>query len=181
MSVGKIISISDLNVEVLTNNAKIKNLDVLTTVCNGKEYRFEVAKVSGNRVSAIPFASVIGLKKGLDVELVEGGLQIEYSDQILGKMFDSYGGLLDHKTIENPATRNVYAKNLALSEIDYIGAILWTGIKVVDFFAPYSEVSGPNIFGTGRYGIRKDGGIKIYVENAALTEHHATFTWITDD
>lgn len=52
---------------------------------------------------------------------------------------------------------------------------------VVDFFAPYSEVSGSNIFGTGRYGIRKDGGIKIYVENAAWTERHATFTWITDD
>lgn len=52
---------------------------------------------------------------------------------------------------------------------------------VVDFFAPYSEVSGPNIFGTGRYGIGKDGGIKIYVENAVWTERHATFTWITDD
>lgn len=52
---------------------------------------------------------------------------------------------------------------------------------VVDFFAPYSEVVGPNIFGTGRYGIGKDGGIKIYVENAAFTERHAAFTWITDD
>lgn len=52
---------------------------------------------------------------------------------------------------------------------------------VMDFFAPYSEVSGPYIFGTGRYGIGKDGGIKIYVENAAFTERHATFTWITDD
>ena len=52
---------------------------------------------------------------------------------------------------------------------------------VMDFFAPYSEVSEPNIFGTGRYGIGKDGGIKIYVENAAWTERHATFTWITDD
>lgn len=52
---------------------------------------------------------------------------------------------------------------------------------VMDFFAPYSEVSGPNIFGTGRYNIGKDGGIKIYVENAAWTERHATFTWITDD
>lgn len=52
---------------------------------------------------------------------------------------------------------------------------------VMDFFAPYSEVSGPNIFGTGRYGIGKDGGIKIYVENAGWTERHATFTWITDD
>lgn len=52
---------------------------------------------------------------------------------------------------------------------------------VVNFFAPYSEVVGPNIFGTGRYGIGKDGGIKIYVENAAFTERHAAFTWITDD
>lgn len=52
---------------------------------------------------------------------------------------------------------------------------------VVDFFAPYSEVIGYNIFGTGRYGIGKDGGIKIYVENAAWTERHAAFTWITDD
>ncbi|WP_378958334.1 hypothetical protein [Mediterraneibacter gnavus] len=52
---------------------------------------------------------------------------------------------------------------------------------VVDFFAPYSEVVGSNIFGTGRYGIGKDGGIKIYVENAVWTERHATFTWITDD
>lgn len=52
---------------------------------------------------------------------------------------------------------------------------------VVDFFAPYSEVVGSNIFGTGRYGIGKDGGIKIYVENAACTERHAAFTWITDD
>lgn len=52
---------------------------------------------------------------------------------------------------------------------------------VVDFFAPYSEVVGSNIFRTGRYGIGKDGGIKIYVENAAWTERHAAFTWITDD
>lgn len=52
---------------------------------------------------------------------------------------------------------------------------------VMDFFAPYSEVSGSYIFGTGRYGIGKDGGIKIYVENATFTERHATFTWITDD
>lgn len=52
---------------------------------------------------------------------------------------------------------------------------------VTDFFAPYSEATGPYIFGTGRYGIGKDGGIKIYVENAAFTERHAAFTWITDD
>ncbi len=163
MNVGKIISISDLNVEVLVDKAKVKNRDVLTTLCNGKEYKFEVAKVNGNRISAIPFASVIGLKKGLDVELVEGGLQVEYSDQILGRMFDSYGGLLDHTTIDSEDTRNVYEKNLVLSEIEYSGEILWTGIKVVDFFAPMQKGFKMGLLGGA--GVGKTVLIKELIHN----------------
>lgn len=52
---------------------------------------------------------------------------------------------------------------------------------VMDFFAPYSEVSGPKYIWNGKIRYRKRWGIKIYVENAGWTERHATFTWITDD
>lgn len=52
---------------------------------------------------------------------------------------------------------------------------------VFDIYAPYSEVSGSSIFGTGRYIIGKDGGITIYVNNPNWTERLATFTWITDN
>lgn len=52
---------------------------------------------------------------------------------------------------------------------------------VFDIYAPYSEVSGSSIFGTGRYIIGKDGGITIYVNNPNWTERLATLTWITDN
>ena len=52
---------------------------------------------------------------------------------------------------------------------------------VFDIYAPYSEVSGSSIFGTGRYIIGKDGGITIYVNNPNFTERLTTLTWITDD
>lgn len=52
---------------------------------------------------------------------------------------------------------------------------------VFDIYAPYSEVSSSSIFGTGRYLIEKDGGIRIYVNNPNWTERHATLTWITED
>lgn len=52
---------------------------------------------------------------------------------------------------------------------------------VFDIYAPYSEMSGSSIFGTGRYLIGKDGGITIYVNNPNWTERHLSTTWITED
>lgn len=52
---------------------------------------------------------------------------------------------------------------------------------VFDIYAPYSEISGSWIFGTGRYLIGKDGGITIYVNNPNWTERHLSTTWITED
>lgn len=52
---------------------------------------------------------------------------------------------------------------------------------VFDIYAPYNEVSGSSIFGTGRYLIGKDGGITIYVNNPNWTERHLSTTWITED
>lgn len=52
---------------------------------------------------------------------------------------------------------------------------------VFDIYAPYSEVSGSSIFGTGRYIIGSDGGITIFVENPNWTERLLSITWVTDD
>ncbi len=65
--VGKIISISDLNVTVLASGAQVKNRDILYSDWNGRVDRYEVNEVRGNVVSCIPLGSVIGLKKGLDL------------------------------------------------------------------------------------------------------------------
>lgn len=99
--VGKIIGISELNVKILLYNQEIKIRDVLSCEFEGKFYKFEVVEIESNIAHAIPFKRVAGLKKGIDVEFEEGGLQIEYSDEILGKVFDPFGENIDEKTFDS--------------------------------------------------------------------------------
>lgn len=161
--VGKIISISELNVSILVNDEKVKYHDILYAVNNGKRIEFEVAEEDGKVVSAIPFQSVVGLKKGIDVFKAPRGLEIQYSDEILGKVFDSYGNLIDDNKIENISTKNVYSRNVSLEEINLKGGILWTGIKVLDFFAPMQK--GYKMGLLGGAGVGKTVLIKELINN----------------
>jgi F-type H+/Na+-transporting ATPase subunit beta len=163
VKVGKIISISELNVQVLLSNKTIKNNDILFVDINGTRHRFEINEVHGNIAFAIPFDSVIGLKKGMELENEEGGLQIQYSDEILGKVFNSYGELIDGNKIEKVEKKNVYSRNLTFSEIDISGDIMWTGIKVLDFFAPMQKGFKMGLLGGA--GVGKTVLIKELINN----------------
>lgn len=96
-SIGKIIEISELNVKVLLYTQEVEIRDILHCEFEGQTYRFEVVEIDSNIAVSVPFKSVNGLKKGLDVDLEEGGLQIEYSDKILGKIYDSYGNIINRE------------------------------------------------------------------------------------
>jgi len=163
MKVGKIISVSNMRIEVLLEYNKIKIRDIISTELGGTVRKFEIARIDGNIAMAIPFDNTIGLKRGLEVYLEEGGLQIQYSDEILGKVFDSYGNLIDGKTIEKVVTKNVYERNMDLSEIDIEGEILWTGIKVLDFFAPMQKGFKMGLLGGA--GVGKTVLIKELINN----------------
>ncbi len=54
-------------------------------------------------------------------------------------MFNSYGDLIDGTQIKQAKTRNVYDKKLSIKDININGDVLWTGIKVIDFFAPLQK------------------------------------------
>ncbi|MBE5856035.1 MAG: F0F1 ATP synthase subunit beta [Lachnospiraceae bacterium] len=162
-AVGKIISVSELNIQVLINDEKIKYRDILYTNSKGRRIEFEVVEEDGNVISAIPFQNVVGLKKGLDVYKAEHGLEIQYNDEILGKVFDSYGKLLDDSQIEEVHKRNVYNRNLTLEEINLNGGILWTGIKVLDFFAPMQKGFKMGLLGGA--GVGKTVLIKELIHN----------------
>lgn len=162
--IGKVIAISELNVSVLLNpGEKAKYHDILYVQSRGKKIRLEVAEVDGSVVRAIPFENVVGMKKGLEVFRESTGLEIQYNDEILGKVFDSYGELLDESTIREKKTRNVYSRNLTLEEISMNGGILWTGIKVLDFFAPMQKGFKMGLLGGA--GVGKTVLIKELINN----------------
>lgn len=163
-SVGKIVSVSDLNVKVLLSNNDVEIKDILYYQDENKyTHRFEVVEMDYNMALAIPFESVNGVRKGIDLYRQEGGLQIEYSDKILGKMFSSYGDLIDGNKIRVHKTKNVYDKKLSIKDIDINGDVLWTGIKVIDFFAPLQK--GYKMGLIGGAGVGKTVLIKELINN----------------
>lgn len=163
MKTGKIISISNMRIEILLDNNKLKLGDIVSAQTGNITHRFEIARINGNIAMAIPFENVIGLTKGLEVSLEAGGLQIEYSDQILGKVFDSYGKLIDGNTMTSSITKNIYERNLKLNEVNIDGDILWTGIKVIDFFAPMQKGFKMGLLGGA--GVGKTVLIKELINN----------------
>lgn len=163
MKIGKIISVSNMRVEILLEYNKIKLRDIVSTKLGEVIHKFEIAKIEGNIAMAIPFENTVGLKRGLEVTLQDGGLQIQYSDEILGKVFDSYGNLIDGKVIESVTTKNIYERNMQLSEIDIEGDVLWTGIKVLDFFAPMQKGFKMGLLGGA--GVGKTVLIKELINN----------------
>ena len=163
MSLGRIIAVSSMRVEILLSDTDVRVKDIVQTVNSEHKNRFEIAQIAGNLAIAVPFDSVIGLTRGVEVERVDGGLRTEYSDEILGKVFDSYGRLIDGNVIENPHTKNVYERNMSLKEINTDGQILWTGIKVLDFFAPMQKGFKMGLLGGA--GVGKTVLIKELIHN----------------
>lgn len=161
--IGKVIAISELNVRVLVEEGKIHIRDVLCTEIRGKRVAFEVAEEDGNMVSAIPLHSVVGLKKGAPIYKMEDNLSMQYNEELLGKVFDAYGELMDDKTIEKAERRSIYDRTISMEEINVNGGNFWTGIKVLDFFAPMQKGFKMGLLGGA--GVGKTVLIKELIHN----------------
>ena len=176
--IGKIIAISELNVKIfLYDDKKVKIKDILKTTLNNSTYYFEVSSIDDSIITAIPFDSVIGLRKGMEVEKDKSSLNIEYSDASIGRVFNSYGGHIDGMDLKSVKQRGVYDRNLSLEEVDINGEILWTGIKVIDFFAPIRKGFKMGLLGGA--GVGKTVLIKELIHNVYMTlQSNAVFVGV---
>lgn len=164
MLVGKIISISDIRVNVYRlEDVEIKIGDVLRSEVGDKEYEFEVAEINGNEIVCVALKLVIGLSKGIDVFKKNDGLEVEYSEKILGRVFNAYGEPIDGKPVDSIQTKSIDSKSLKLDEISVNNEILWTGIKVIDFFAPIAKGFKMGLLGGA--GVGKTVVIKELINN----------------
>ena len=162
--VGKIVAVSELNVQVLVDpSKKVQLRDILYVDYKGKRYIFEAEEAERSVIHALPFQNIAGLRKGLEVWRADEGLSMQYNDEILGKVFYAYGNLLDESQIVETNTRGVYDRKLDLKEINVNGGNLWTGIKVLDFFAPMQK--GYKMGFLGGAGVGKTVLIKELIHN----------------
>ena len=173
MVVWKIISIYDISVEVILSDDSIKIGDILKTH-DDKNYSFEVVTINNVSATCISLDSTRGLKKGTEVIKVSDGIEIEYSDRILGRVINSYGIPIDNKPIESIAKRNIAHDTVTLKDVDVTADILWTGIKVIDFFAPLQKGFRMGLLGGA--GVGKTVLIKELIHNVySSINAHAVF------
>lgn len=134
MIVGKIIAISDVSIKIILSSNELKVGDLLKTE-DGK-YEFQVVNINSIEATCITLNSNHGLKKGAKLLKKASGILMEYSDNVIGRVFDSYGNVIDGKTFES--IKKVASKNdtVSLENLDLDDQPLWTGIKIIDFFAP---------------------------------------------
>ena len=138
MEVGKIISIFEISVEVVVSDNTIKIGDVLEAKDNSK-YRFEVIEITNTTALCISLNSTRRLKKGTIVKKVDDGLKMEYSDAMMGRVFDAYGELLDNKEFKSIKKKYISNNTVSMKDLNVESSILKTGIKVIDFFAPMQK------------------------------------------
>ena len=162
MVVGKIISIFDISVEVILSDNLVKIGDILTVEDN-PDYSFEVVTINNVSATCISLGTTRGLKKGVSVVKKNDGIVIEYSDKIMGRIFDSYGTPIDNSNIDSVNKRNINHAPVTLKEVDVNAPILWTGIKVIDFFAPLQKGFRMGLLGGA--GVGKTVLIKELIHN----------------
>ena len=176
MVVGKIISIFDISIEVVLNGNNIKVGDILE-VEGDSNYRFEVVEISNTSAICISLETTRGLKKGASVTLVSSGIHVEYSDNVLGRVFNSYGSVIDKKEFNSITTKRVDHPTTTLKELNIESEILWTGIKVIDFFAPLQKGFKMGLLGGA--GVGKTVLIKEIIHNVYTSlNSNAVFTGI---
>ena len=162
MVVGKIISIFDISIEVILSSDTVKIGDILTAQDN-KEYAFEVVSINNVSATCISLYSTRGLQKGAAVVKTGDGLEFEYSDKILGRIFNSYGTPVDGAKFDSINKRAVLHPAVSIKDIDVNAGILWTGIKVIDFFAPLQKGFRMGLLGGA--GVGKTVLIKELIHN----------------
>ena len=138
--IGEVIAVSNINIKVFVkDNKNIKLNDILCIDNNGKKHLMEVVEIDSKILTCIPFSSVICISKGLPVYFYSNGLEMEYSDNVLNHTFSSYGDILNGDNYTSVKKRSVYTKTLDLKTISINQEIMWTGIKVIDFFTPIAK------------------------------------------
>lgn len=162
-AVGRLVSVSSLKVEIFLEDPSVSIKELVYVEKSGKKFWFEISEIDGSVASAICFGQTKGLVRGMEVYSVRDSIRAPYDDAILGHVFSPYGNTIDRTDVGNIHTRNIYDKSLAMSEIIIDGDILWTGIKVLDFFAPMRKGFKMGLLGGA--GVGKTVLIKELIHN----------------
>lgn len=115
-----------------------------------------VSQIGGNVVRGIAFDSTRGLKRGMTVVSDGKSIQVPLGRQLLGRMFNVRGEIIDKKgSMENSGSleySTIYHKPEALTRYVTSRDIFETGIKAIDLLSPLERGGRAGLFGGAGVG-----------------------------
>lgn len=162
MQIGKIITINDISIEIILSSNDLKIGDILE-VENNDKYVFEVVEINNVSATCLSLYSTRGLQKGSIVIKKSSHLEVEYSDKILGRVFNSYGEIIDGLPFESKKKVSVDNPTVSVKDVKVDNDPLWTGIKIIDFFSPLQKGFKMGLLGGA--GVGKTVLIKELIHN----------------
>ncbi|WNY59247.1 flagellar protein export ATPase FliI [Borreliella burgdorferi] len=144
--VGRVQKIKGLLVESLGPQCAIGDL-CLIDQRNGKKVCAEVLGFNGPYVSLMAYEGFSGIEVGNKVYSLNKGLEINLSDELLGRVIDSLGRPIDNKGsfLNNSYKELIFEKINPINRSVFEDQIL-TGVKVLDGFLPVAKGQRVGIF-----------------------------------
>ncbi len=157
MTVGKIVQVIGPVVDVLfEQNHLPKLLNALKVKINDNEQLIvEVAQhIGDDKVRCIAMGATEGLVRGMLVEDTLAPISVPVGKQILGRMFNVLGEVIDEKEPIDPHVlrKPIHRHAPKFEEQQTTTAILETGIKVIDLLCPYARGGKIGLFGGAGVG-----------------------------
>ncbi len=121
---------------------------------DGEKYLFEVHQHRDrHHIRAVTMHETAGLYRGMEVYDSNASLQVPVTSGCLGRLLNIFGEPLDGgEPLATEQYRNIHAKPPALAESLGTGAILETGIKVIDLLCPFVRGGKTGLFGGAGVG-----------------------------
>jgi len=125
--------------------------------------------IGENRVRCVAMSATEGLSRGLEAEDSGGPISVPVGREVLGRMFNVTGNVIDNKGAF-AATRynSIHRAAPSFEEMRPATEVLETGIKIIDLIAPYAKGGKVGLFGGA--GVGKTVVIMELIRNIA-TEH----------
>ena len=138
---GKVSAILGAVVDVSFEGQKLPEIyNALELENNGQKLVLEVAQHLGDSsVRTIAMDSTDGLMRGVEVKDTGKPISVPVGDQVLGRMFDLLGNVIDGKeAIKDKHELPIHRSAPKFDELATSTEVLETGIKVIDLMEPYT-------------------------------------------
>jgi F-type H+-transporting ATPase subunit beta len=153
LNVGSVVSVHGGVVDVRFDRRLPPIFSVLHTGVDGKIIVEVMAQLGTNRVRGIALTPTQGLFRGMRVEDSGKPLQVPVGKEVLSRMFDVFGSVIDRKPAPHDVQwRTIHRTPPPLSERSTRSEIFETGIKAIDVLVPLERGGKAGLFGGAGVG-----------------------------